>query len=196
MKRNQKCTRCSLHEHVKEGRRCVWGRGNLKAPLVIIGEAPGWEEHRSGKAFVGQAGKLLDHVIQKLGISWRGLYVTNVFKCRPLENTLPSSGEQEKCWVKCKPYFNEELKGRKSPILLVLGNTALKHITGLGYISRQEGREVSPGVFAGYHPAAVLRNPGLEPSLALAITKAARAAKLKVNPIGGAHYDYPIKTYG
>src|SRR5437879_4116119 len=88
---------------------------------MIVGEAPGFNEDRQGEPFVGPAGKLLDTLLARIGLSRADVYITNVLKCRPPQNRDPMPNEAEAC----EPYLQRQLKLIKPKVVLVLGRHAL-----------------------------------------------------------------------
>jgi len=160
------CTRCDLH---KSRTRVVPGDGNPYSPLVFVGEAPGEEEDRQGKPFVGRAGQLLNRLIEEvLGMRRGEVYITNVCKCRPPQNRKPTPLEMMACF----PYLKKELEIIKPKVICCLGATAGEGILGKSLrITRVRG-QVFPypynpkiKVFLTYHPAYVLRNPKEEATI-------------------------------
>lgn len=89
------CQKCKL----SNGRsKIVFGAGNPKAPVLVIGEAPGYWEDQSGEPFVGNAGELLDKMLGSIGLSRKtNCYIANVIKCRPPENRQPELEEIRQC---------------------------------------------------------------------------------------------------
>lgn len=156
------CTSCLLHQWRKN---TVFGEGNVQADVVICGEAPGQTEDETGRPFVGRAGKLLDNMIQSMGLKREDVFILNVCKCRPPGNRRPSPIEMEKC----KYYLANQLFIIKPKVIIALGNTALGALTGKdsGITKRcgeWETEEVSqlvdrPKLMPCYHPSALLRNP-------------------------------------
>ena len=151
------CTRCKLH---KLGRKqIVFGVGNPVAELMFIGEAPGRDEDAKGEPFVGLAGKLLNKIIQAIGMEREQVYIANVIKCRPPQNRNPEPDELESC----EPFWQKQIRAIKPRILVPLGSVAAKTVlaTDLG-ISKLRGRlhdfEGIP-VIPTYHPAYLLRSP-------------------------------------
>lgn len=149
------------------------GAGPLDARLVIVGEAPGWNEDREGVPFVGKAGQLLDRYLADAGIDRREVFVTNVNRCRPPENRTPTRTEQKAC----RPYLDAELDLVKPEVVLLLGNSALTGVLGKSGILKhrgaaieRDGRAYLPTV----HPAAVLRDPSYEQHLRADIEAAKR----------------------
>src|SRR5579864_4198425 len=90
------CTRCSLHA---TRTNAVPGTGPVTADVMIVGEAPGFNEDMQGKPFVGAAGKLLDTLLGQIGLARDAVYITNVLKCRPPQNRDPMPNEVEACSV-------------------------------------------------------------------------------------------------
>src|SRR5947209_9659178 len=88
------CQRCPLHE---SRTNVVFGAGNADADLMFVGEAPGANEDRLGLPFVGQAGKLLDKLLDEIGLQRTEVFVVNVLKCRPPNNRDPHPNEIESC---------------------------------------------------------------------------------------------------
>jgi DNA polymerase len=164
------------------------GSGNPEAKLMLIGEAPGFKEDRRGLPFVGDAGQLLDRVLNALGINRDILYITNVLKCRPQNNKLPKGkGAVQACVDACWPYLEEEIQNVDPKVIVLMGGTPLTTLVGLRMITRHEGTEVDTiydgaKTFAAFHPAYVLRSPSKEANLARAIALAAKAAGINVCP--------------
>jgi DNA polymerase len=128
---------------------------------MIVGEAPGFNEDRQGEPFVGAAGKLLDTLLARIGLSRADVYITNVLKCRPPMNRDPMPNEVEAC----SPYLKEQLALVQPEVVLILGRHALERLMpGQGSISRIHGSLIRRGEVAYvplYHPAAALHNGSL-----------------------------------
>ena len=152
------CTRCGLGS---TRTNAVPGTGPCPAEIMIVGEAPGFNEDAQGKPFVGQAGKLLDTLLAGIGLRREDVYITNVLKCRPPQNRDPMPNEVEAC----APYLNWQLKLVEPKVVIVLGRHALERLLpGHGPISRVHGQLVDRGginYVAVYHPAAALHNGSL-----------------------------------
>lgn len=140
---------------------------------MLVGEAPGREEDELGKTFVGAAGRLLDEVLEEVGIDRRTVYVTNPLKCRPPGNRDPEASELAACW----PYLAEELMQVRPKVIVALGRFALQSLTGRKVIKDERGKPVPPAknvrvgdakIIATYHPAAYF-NGGRKPSILAAI---------------------------
>ena len=128
---------------------------------MIVGEAPGFNEDRQGEPFVGAAGKLLDTLLARIGLSRGDVYITNVLKCRPPMNRDPMPNEVEAC----SPYLKQQLDLVQPKVVLILGRHALERLMpGQGSISRIHGSLIRRGDVAYvplYHPAAALHNGSL-----------------------------------
>jgi len=177
----------------------VWGEGNKKARVMLIGEAPGLDEDCSNAPFRGQAGRLLNHILEHLGVIREDLYVTNVLKCRPSNNELPGRRETRDCCVACRPYLDQEIHTVKPRVIVLMGGTALESWYGpkFGGITKHEGMRL-PGnipVVAAFHPAYVLRAPSKEVRLAQALARALKLAGIKVKTSGqeGRMFKYEVR---
>jgi uracil-DNA glycosylase family 4 len=165
------CTSCPLHESRTQ---VVFGSGDPSADLFFVGEAPGAEEDRSGAPFVGRSGRLLDRLLESIGISRQEVFISNVVKCRPPENRDPSSLEIETC----SPYLERQVELVEPRVICSLGNFAMRLLSGdRRGITQVHGvpREIGIGslettLFPLFHPAAALRSPayasGLEDDFA------------------------------
>ncbi len=149
------CTKCPLHE---TRRNVVMGRGNRKADLMFIGEAPGADEDRLGEAFVGRAGKLLDLVFSGLGITDGDIYITNILKCRPPGNANPTREQADLCMG----YLKRQIDLVNPKAIVLLGGIALKYlIDSNAGITRSRGNWMQYAdipVMPTFHPAALLRD--------------------------------------
>ena len=140
----------------------VFGEGDPDADLMIVGEAPGEEEDRSGRPFVGRAGQLLDRVLASVSIQRDEVYITNMLKFRPPGNRVPRPEELEASL----PLLLEQVRLVRPQVIVTLGNVPtqwfLKTKEG---ITRTRGRWASwhgVRVFPMYHPAYLLRNASRE----------------------------------
>ncbi len=115
------CHLCGLCE----GRtKIVLPSGDLRSPVVLVGEAPGENEDLSGMPFVGRAGKILDLAMEDVGLDRCKVMITNTVKCRPPDNRDPESEEMEAC----SRFLHSELAGRKA--VIGLGRSAIKDLLG------------------------------------------------------------------
>lgn len=154
------CQRCDLGA---TRTHAVVGRGNPKAPIMIIGEAPGQKEDETGLPFVGKSGQLLEKILAAVKLdSVQDIYIANINKCRPPANRVPTADEI----AACKPYLLEQIRLVNPKIILLTGATAVKGLIGdkrgitkiRGTWIEWEGRLCMPIL----HPAYLLRNPSRE----------------------------------
>jgi DNA polymerase len=126
---------------------------------MFIGEGPGAEEDRTGRPFVGQAGKLLDQMIFAMGFERGDVYIANVVKCRPPGNRDPKEDEV----TACSPYLDRQIELISPQVLVALGKPATHRLTGSAKpISAMRGRwSTYRGIplMPVFHPAYLLRNP-------------------------------------
>ena len=151
------CQRCPL---ASTRRRAVMGKGDPKAPVMFVAEAPGNHEDMDGVPFTGRSGELLDQLLSGAGMSREEIYLTNVVKCHPPGNRDPKPEEQEQCM----PYLKYETWLVKPRIIVCLGRIAAQRIIRPDYrITREHGAFVyrkNTYLTAVYHPSAVLRDMG------------------------------------
>jgi uracil-DNA glycosylase len=150
------CTRCKLHR----GRtKLVFGDGNPKAELVFVGEGPGRDEDQQGLPFVGRAGKLLNQMIEAMGLQRKDVYICNVVKCRPPENRAPEKDEVETC----SPFLLRQLDAIAPKVIVCLGSiaaqTLLETNRGISHFRGEWMEFRGTKLMATYHPAYLLRNP-------------------------------------
>jgi uracil-DNA glycosylase len=151
----------------------VVGKGNINAKILFVGEAPGRNEDLQGLPFVGAAGKNLDKLLEKVGLSMEDIYIANILKCRPPENRNPSNEE-----IKTHTsWLLKQIRDMKPTVICSLGNYATKFFMSLGDISKMKDQ---PGItlihgkvqnidFEGlkikliplFHPAALIYNRSL-----------------------------------
>lgn len=162
-----RCDSCVL---AKTRKMFVFGSGNVDAPLMIIGEAPGAEEDVQGLPFVGAAGQLLTELLAAIALDRKkDVFITNVLKCRPPDNRPPDSGEI----IACMPLLQKQIQVIAPRLLLLLGRIAAHALLGttdpssaglrrMDSIAKLRGTEHTCGgipAVVTYHPAAILRNP-------------------------------------
>jgi len=141
-------------------------RGDPAAKVVVVGEAPGADELRTGIPFVGQAGQLLSRALAKAGLEEGSLYVTNAMSCRPPVGTPPLREAIDAC----RERLLSEVRTAPRELLILLGNSALRSITGNHNLKITSSRgkvidtEFGPAL-PTFHPAYILRNPGEFPRL-------------------------------
>lgn len=162
-----RCNGCAL---AKTRKTFVFGSGNVDAPLMIIGEAPGAEEDLQGLPFVGAAGQLLTELLAAIALDRKkDVFITNVLKCRPPDNRTPDAGEI----IACMPLLRKQIQVIAPRLLLLLGRIAAHALLGTADPSSAGLRRMDsiaklrstaheygrvPAVVT-YHPAAILRNP-------------------------------------
>jgi uracil-DNA glycosylase family 4 len=140
----------------------VFGEGNPDAELMFIGEAPGMEEDRTGRPFVGRAGEKLNEMIRAMGLERGDVYIANVLKTRPPNNRDPQRQEVDRC----SPYLMKQIRLIDPAVIVTMGNPATKFLlqTETG-ITRMRGQwwpvtlgERQIDVMPTFHPAYILRN--------------------------------------
>jgi uracil-DNA glycosylase family 4 len=152
-----KCTKCEL---CKTRTNSVPGKGNFHSNVIFVGEAPGKNEDKNGEPFIGIAGKRLSMALEGAGISRDEVYITNIVKCRPPKNRVPTTIERETC----KEYLKQEITIIKPKIICILGNTAFNSILGGSEIIKFRGKLVKKDnqlYFLTVHPAATIYNQEL-----------------------------------
>lgn len=150
------CRRCALYQGRKN---VVVGEGSVNATLLFVGEAPGGEEDRLGRPFVGRAGGLLTKIIEAMGMKREEVYITNCLKCRPPGNRNPGYDEI----LACRPYLEEQLDIIKPKVICALGKFAIQaFLNEKVSITELRGKFYRFGeilVMPTFHPAYLLRNP-------------------------------------
>ena len=151
------CTKCELS---KTRNNSVAGKGNFKSDVIFVGEAPGKNEDLKGEPFIGIAGKKLSMALESAGITRDEVYITNIVKCRPPNNRVPTTNERETC----KDYLKKEIEIIKPKIICVLGNTAFGSLLDGKEITKYRGKIVRKDnqlYFLTVHPAATIYNQKL-----------------------------------
>ncbi len=137
----------------------VPGEGNPKARLMLVGEGPGATEDATGRPFVGQAGQLLDSILQAIEVPRETVYITNIVKCRPPQNRKPLPDEI----AACIPYLHRQIELIRPKVIVALGGTAGEAMLGvrksLGELRNKVHTFNGIPLVVTYHPAALLRNP-------------------------------------
>jgi DNA polymerase len=156
---------CAKCPHLAASRKSVvFGVGDIRSPLMFVGEAPGADEDVQGEPFVGAAGQLLTRIIKAMGFGRENVYIANVLKCRPdtpgqsYGNRKPTPDEMKTCL----PYLLEQIRLIQPKVLVGLGATAMEGLFGRTVaISRVRGQwQTLTGipVMPTYHPSYLLRN--------------------------------------
>lgn len=156
------CTKCPLH---LSRTNAVFGAGSADAELMFIGEAPGANEDRLALPFVGAAGKLLDRLLEEVGMDRSQVWIGNVLRCRPPDNRDPQPREIESC----QGYLFEQVRLIEPSVICTLGNFSTKLLRGdTTGISRLHGRDEvrvigsrAVRLYPLYHPAAALYTPSM-----------------------------------
>jgi len=151
----KQCEKCPL----ASGRQnVVFGEGDRSTRLLFVGEAPGLEEDQQGIPFVGRAGQLLTKIFEAAGIDRKDIFITNVVKCRPPGNRVPSIEEM----LACEEFLKAQIALINPAILVCLGATPTKWILKTGEsISRMRGKWFDwkgIKVMPMFHPSFLLRN--------------------------------------
>jgi DNA polymerase len=151
---------CQLCELSKTRHKTVFGEGDENAQLMFVGEGPGATEDSTGRPFVGRAGELLTKMIENaLLIPRSSTYIANIVKCRPPGNRVPSEEEA----YTCRPYLLRQIELVSPQIVVTLGATAYRYLTGdKSPISRVRGNVIDTQkykIVPTFHPSYLLRNP-------------------------------------
>ncbi|MBI4843908.1 MAG: uracil-DNA glycosylase [Nitrospirae bacterium] len=150
------CRRCRLCEGRKN---IVFGEGSADAELMFVGEGPGKDEDIQGRPFVGEAGQILNNLINKRGWKREEVYIANIVKCRPPGNRAPEDDEVGACM----PFVERQIEIIRPKVIMALGNVATQSLLRIKTpISRARGnffvyKDIP--VMPTFHPAYFLRNP-------------------------------------
>jgi uracil-DNA glycosylase family 4 len=151
------CTRCKL----SQGRQhVVFGEGNPRARVLFVGEAPGANEDRTGRPFVGDAGQLLDRIISgAMGLQRSDVFIANINKCRPPGNREPEPDEV----AACLPFLRAQIEILRPEVIVCLGRVAAQNLLGrTESASKLRGQQLDYlgiPVVVTWHPAYLLRDP-------------------------------------
>lgn len=152
----ENCRECDLF---KTRKHVVFGDGNLRAKLMLVGEAPGEQEDKQGVPFVGKAGQLLDKILKAIEFERNEVFIANILKCRPPNNRDPLPQEIERCII----YLKRQIKLIQPEIILVLGRiaaqTLLNSTQPLNQLRKKMHQFQGIPLLVTFHPAALLRNP-------------------------------------
>lgn len=155
------CTLCPLHQ----GRTlAVPGAGSFSAEILFIGEGPGFHEDRQGLPFVGRSGDYLTHLLTTIGLKRDDVFITNVVKCRPPDNRDPLPNEI----ATCSPYLDQQIALIDPLVIVTLGRFSMARYFPNGKITQIHGQprfDDGRAYYPLFHPAAVLRNPSLQPQM-------------------------------
>ena len=167
-----KCQKCSL---CQTRNLPVIGQGNHQAEIMLIGEAPGASEDKTGRPFCGQAGRILDELLNSAGLKREEVYICNILKCRPPQNRNPQKEEIDAC----TSYLERQIAIIKPKIIGSLGNYSTTYLlekfglkNKIQGISKIHGQVFKTKADFGpikiiplYHPAVVVYNQNMEKGL-------------------------------
>jgi uracil-DNA glycosylase len=156
------CTLCGLHHSRK---RAVPGEGPADARIMLIGEGPGFNENEQGRPFVGQAGKLLEDLLGRIGMRREEVFITNVVKCRPPQNRDPLPEELQPC---TRTYLARQIIAINPKVIVTLGRFSMNLFMPGAKISAVHGQPTwvkGRMVVPMFHPAAALHNQSIRPEL-------------------------------
>jgi len=155
----QQVSSCQLCPLAQTRIQAVFGVGNERAKLMIIGEAPGFYEDQQGEPFVGRAGQLLNQMLRAIGLNREEVFIANVLKCRPPENRDPLPQEIRTC----TQYLTQQIQYIKPTLIVAVGRIAGQYLLGTSLSMRELRKQ--PHDYQGiplmitYHPAYLLRSP-------------------------------------
>lgn len=155
------CRACDLSQ---QRTQVVPGEGAEAADVLFIGEAPGYNEDRQGRPFVGAAGAFLDEMLASINLTRGDVYIANVVKCRPPGNRDPLPGEI----AACKPWLDRQIEIIDPKVIVTLGRFSLSRFLPNDTISKVHGRPRQMGnvvCFPMYHPAAALHQGSLRSTI-------------------------------
>ncbi|MGI6183974.1 MAG: uracil-DNA glycosylase [Candidatus Fimadaptatus sp.] len=153
-----------------ENKVLVYGEGPLRPELMLIGEAPGEQEALAGRPFVGKAGRNLDEMLEKCGLTRAQIYIGNAVKFRPVKQsragrTVNRPPTQEEIGL-FRPWLLREIDIVRPALIATLGNVPLRALTGRALtVGQEHGRLLVEGgmrIFPMYHPASMIYNPSLK----------------------------------
>ncbi len=162
------CKKCELYKTITNS---VIGEGSPDTDIIFIGEAPGYNEDKQGKPFVGNAGKIFDELLNSIDLKREEIYITNILKCRPPENRNPTEEEIKVC----SSYLNKQIEIINPKIICCLGNFATSYILKrfnikekIQGISKIHGKIFNVQTLTGvikiiplYHPAVATYNSNM-----------------------------------
>ena len=166
----------------------VFGEGNPDCQILFIGEAPGMNEDREKRPFVGRAGQLLRKHIRALGWKEEEVYITNIVKRRPPENRDPSPEEIESY----KPYLARQIEILRPKIIVPLGRFSMNYFLPLAKITRDQGKLFKADnyfILPMLHPAAALRG---NENMAM-FTETFKKLPKALEKASGNNFDQPIE---
>lgn len=168
----------------KNATNMVFADGNPKSKIMIIGEAPGFNEDQESLPFVGRAGTLLDKMLASINLDRKNVYISNIINYRPPENRRPTDEEMNRYL----PFIKKHIEIIAPKILILLGSTAMNALIGNDVvISKVRGQWIEKefgkcktSVIVTFHPAFLMRQP-TQKKLAWVDLKMIRDKKTKLN---------------
>lgn len=161
---NEQCKKCRECRLWEEATQAVPGEGNPKADIMFIGEGPGATEDKTGRPFVGRAGKFLDEMLQSIDLKREDVFIANMVKHRPPGNRDPQEDEMDAC----RHWLDEQIKIINPKVFVPLGRYAMSKFIPGRIISQEHGNLYSRGgkvYFIMYHPAVALYKGSMRPVL-------------------------------
>ncbi len=166
---------CRKHPLYQEGTFPVFGGGSLNSKIMLVGEAPGYNESITGKPFCGAAGKILDEILENAGLKRENIFITNVVKLRPPNNRNPTKEEIKQF----SPFLDNQIKIINPKIICALGNFSTAYIMEkfnlkdkIEGISKIHGQIFNVSTLFGtikivplYHPAVATYNANMKDTL-------------------------------
>lgn len=152
---------CTLCELSRTRTHAVPGEGPERAPIMFIGEGPGHHEDQQGRPFVGAAGKFLEELLGKAGLTREEVFITNVVKCRPPGNRDPLPDEIKAC----SGYLQRQIDAIDPTVIVTLGRFSMSHWFPGERITKIHGQPKKIGartIVPMYHPAAALHQGSLK----------------------------------
>lgn len=159
--------------------RVVPGEGPADAAILFIGEAPGFNEDKQGRPFVGAAGQFLEELLGSIGLRREQVFIANVIKCRPPQNRDPLPGEIQAC----KKWLDRQVEALKPLMVVTLGRYSMARYFPGETISKIHGKARRVNglwCFPMYHPAAALHQGGLRQTLNDDMARIPEALKLAI----------------
>lgn len=162
----QKCEKCQKCALCKTRTNIVFSGGVPNSKLMLIGEAPGYNEDMKGEPFVGRAGQLLDKIFESVGLSRsKDIYICNTIKCRPPENRNPLPEEKSLC----REFLDKQIEILKPRIILICGAVAMESMMSMSSgITKVRGQwfegPYDSKMMPIFHPSYLLRNPIAKPN--------------------------------
>jgi uracil-DNA glycosylase family 4 len=164
---------CQLCDLASGRTRAVPGEGPCPAPIMLVGEAPGADEDKTGRPFVGRCGKLLDRSLAQAGINRSEVFITSVVKCRPQKNRKPKNAEMDAC----RPYLQSQIEIVRPQVIGLMGNVAVSSLLKRQGVTTLHGQIFEEKFLVTFHPAAVLRNKNLQEDFIADLKKLKKMAR-------------------